>query len=184
MKTLINQAKGKNNLLLFEFDKSVLAWWNKGSAAAKISFLSAIVVGFLSHLFVYTGRYYGRDDMNRITRPIGPVRTGRWFNGVITFLLADNYVLPLVYGMLVAVFLATAAFYVCKIFSVSKKMNGVLIGMLLSTFPSIANTNLFLYETATYHFSVLLAVLAVYLAIRYKYGFLVGSVLAMLTLAT
>lgn len=62
-----------NKLMTFEVDGAISKWWKNESASAKVSFLSALIVGFISHLFVYTGRYYGRDDMGIIKRHIGPV---------------------------------------------------------------------------------------------------------------
>lgn len=166
----------------FELDNLVLKWWNRSSAAERLSFISAFIIGFLSHLFVYTGRYYGRDDMGFIFRSYPMVGTGRWFNDIINKLNL-GYVIPLTSGIFVTLFLALSAYYVCKLFQIRKKSSAVLIAGLMTTFPSIANTNLFLYETPNYHFAVFLAVFAVYVTAKYKFGFLVGGVCGMLTLA-
>lgn len=166
----------------FELDKSVSNWWKHESAAAKAAFLSALIIGFISHLFVYTGRYFGRDDMGMIYRLYPMVGTGRWFNTIISK-LSYGYIIPLVSGILVSFFLAAAAFFICKIFNIHKKFNAVLAAGLLSAFPSIANTNLFLYDAPNYQFAVMLGAVAVYMTIKLRFGFLPGAVLAMLTLA-
>ena len=168
----------------FEVDTHISRWWRNESASAKVSFVVALTLGFISHLFVYTGRYYGHDDMGIIMSGIGPVDTGRWFNGRIIVNITNGFVLPLVYGLMIALFLAASAFFVCKMFDIKRKWNAALIGLLLSTFPSIANTNLFLYESAGYHLAVLLAVLAVYMTVRHGWGFIIGAILSVLVLAT
>ena len=91
--------------------------------------------------------------------------------------------MPLIIGLLVTLFLSLTAFYTCKIFNIEKKINAILIGSLLTTFPSIAFTNLYLWDSANYHFGVILAILAVYVTIRYKLGFIMGAVFLMFTLA-
>jgi len=91
--------------------------------------------------------------------------------------------MPLIVGMFVTLFLSLSAFYICKIFNINKKISAILISALLTTFPSIAFTNLFLYDSANYHFGVFLAVFAVYVTLRYKFGFLIGAILLMFTLA-
>ena len=171
-------------LCFFRFDigEAVLDFWEDQHAAAKTAFMSACIIGFVSHIFVYTGRFYGRDDMGIIRRMEPMVGTGRWFTTFITN-LSYGYILPLVSGVLVTFFLAVSAFYVCKLFKIQKKLNAVLIAGLMSTFPSIANTNLFLYDTSNYHFGAMLAVLAVYVTAKFKYGFFAGAFLSMLTLA-
>ncbi|MDR0221014.1 MAG: glucosyltransferase domain-containing protein [Lachnospiraceae bacterium] len=171
--------KAKN----FDVAKMARTWWQGKPPAAKTAFLAALLAGYVSHLFVYTGRYFGMDDMGRIQDEIGPVGTGRWFNGWIISVLTQYYVLPMVSGILVSFFLAVAALYICTVLGINKKSNAVLAGILLSTFPSIANTNIYLTYTIDYHFAVLLAVLAVYITLKYKFGYLAGAVLAMLTLA-
>lgn len=171
-----------NKIKTFEINKAVTNWWSNAPETARFAFFSALIIGFVSHLFVYTGRYYGLDDMGIIRRLGSTVSSGRWFNTVITG-LSYGYILPLISGVFVTLFLAVSAFYVCKLFYIQKKFNAILISGLLSTFPSIANTNLFLYDTSNYHFAVLLGILAVYVTVKFKFGFLPGSIFAMLTLA-
>ena len=181
-KTIVVVKKFIAKMKMFEIVATVSKWWGNQPKPAKTAFFSALIVGFVSHLFVYTGRYYGRDDMGMIYRASDFVMTGRWFRKINELTL--GYILPLVIGLLVAFFLAVGAFYLCKLFRVKKKMNAFLIAGLLTTFPSIANTNLFLYDTANYHFVVMLGILAVYLTVKYKAGFVIGGIFIMVILAT
>ena len=166
----------------FEIDTFIGNWYQNQSKSAKTAFLSAFIIGFVSHLFIYTGRYFGDHDPGLYWRTNPTIQTGRWFNKVIN-VLSYGYIMPMIVGIFVTLFLALSAFYICKIFSIEKKINAILIAALLTTFPSIAFTNLFLYDSANYHFGVFLAVLAVFVTIKYKLGFALGAILLMLTLA-
>jgi len=174
--------KHLKKLITLEIDILFPIWYQNQPKAAKMAFISAFLIGFISHLFVYTGRYFGNHDLGRHWHEIPTVQTGRWFNVFITQ-LSYGYVMPLIVGIFVTLFLSLSAFYVCKLFNIGKKINAILIGALLTTFPSVAFTNLFLYDSANYHFGVILAVLAVYVTIRFKFGFVLGGILLMLTLA-
>jgi hypothetical protein len=165
-----------------EIDRILPLWWKRQPQIAKISFFSALVMGFFSHLFVYAGRYYGDHDMGMVLRSAPYAAKGRWLNTIINQ-LSFGYVVPYTSGIFVSLFLAISAFYICKLFAVQNKMNAFLIGTLLATFPTISVTNLFIYDSPNYHFGVLLAVIAVYITVKYKFGFLISTFLLMCALA-
>ena len=167
--------------LSFNITAAAARWWQGQPDMAKIAFYAALLIGFFSHLFIYTSRYYGWEDAGRITYTNSMVVQGRWLNAIINR-LSFGYVLPLTAGIFVSVFLAAAAFFVITILDIRKKSSAILCAALLATFPSIAATNLYLYDTPSYHFGVLLSVLAVYLAQKWRYGFLPAAVLLMCSL--
>ncbi len=162
-----------SKLKTFDVVGTISNWWNKESAPTKSAFFTSLIVGFISHIFVYTGRYYGRDDMGTIYRTFPRIGVGRWFNSVMN-ILSYGYVMPLVYGIMTTFFLAVGASYICKLYNVQKKLSAVMIAGLVSTFPSIANTNLFPKDAPNYHFAVMLGIIAVYITFRYKFGCVVG----------
>ena len=161
--------------------------WRGESPAAKAAFIWALIVGFISHLFIYTGRYFGDHDMGMIS-VVGQIHGdymhghGRWLSAIMTH-VNYTYILPLLSGLYVSLFLAVAAFFVCKIFNIRARISAVLVGILMVTFPSISNTNLLLYDTANYHLAALFAVLAVYVTMKYRFGFIAGGLLLMCCLA-
>ena len=171
-----------NHLKNFEIEGLLSKWYRKQPKAAKVALLSGFIIGFISHLFVYTGLYFGNHYPGMHFRVYTARQTGRWFNSVIN-VISYGYIMPLIVGIFVTLFLSLSAFYICKIYNIKKKINAILISALLTTFPSIAFTNLFLYDSANYHLGVFLAVFAVYVTLRYKFGFLIGAILLMFTLA-
>jgi len=165
-----------------DIDKTLSKWWGNQLQTSKVAFFSTLIVGFFSHLFVYTGRYFGDHDMGMVLRPHPNVASGRWLSTIINQ-ISFGYVIPYTSGIFVSLFLAISAFYICNLFKINSKMNSFLIGSLLATFPTISVTNLFLYDSPNYHFGVLLAVIAVYITTKYKFGLLIGAFLLMCTLA-
>ena len=183
----LNAVKNKSiaalrTALSIDIFKLMPQWWRGESKAAKAAFYAALIIGFVSHLFIYTGRYFGNHDLAMITNNSPVYASGRWLNRIVS-LLDYSYLMPLIHGALVTLFLATAAFHVCKIFQIEKKANAIIMALLMVTFPSIAVTNLFLIETASYHLAALLAVCAIYVTMRFGRGFIAGALLLMCTLA-
>ena len=171
-----------DNVKSFDVAAVVSNWWSNELITAKISFISALIIGFLTHIFFYTGRYFGNHDIGSILMRPNSVSNGRWFNKAIEE-LSYGYLIPLTSGLFITLSLAVSAFYICKIFNVKRKINAVIVAAFLTTFPAIANANLFFDYTTTIHFGVMLSVLAVYLTIRFKLGFFAGAVLLMFALA-
>lgn len=171
-----------SELLNFSIGNYFEKYWSSWTQTEKLSFFLSFIVGFLSHSFIYLNRLYGNHDVGMISRNYAVVQSGRWFNNFINF-LNQGYILPVSIGIFNHLFLAFATVYVLKIFNVQKKGTGFLIASLMTTYPSVAVTNLFLYDAANYNFAILLAVLSVYYTIKYKMGYLFGAISLMLTLA-
>jgi len=170
------------SIFTFEADKALLNWWAGESAAAKTAFFSALIIGFSTNIFVYSGRFFGDHDFGTVLRANPMIGSGRWLSTIVNQ-VSYGYVLPLTSGIFVSLFLACAAFLFIKLFNVRNKVSAFTIAGLMATFPSIAVTNLYLYDTPNYHFAVVLAVLAVYLTVRFRMGFFLGALLLMCVLA-
>ena len=166
----------------FDIYEVIPKWWNNEQKSAKVAFLSALVIGFVTHIFIYTGRYYGNHDIGMVTHTAPTIANGRWLN---TLMLELNlgYVLPLMTGIFITFFFAVSAFLICKLLEIEKSLNGFLIGAILTTFPSISNTNLYLNNTLDFHFGAMVAVIAAYITVKYRRLFWLGSILMMCSLA-
>ena len=171
-----------NKIKTFNIYERIPKWWNNEPKPARVAFVSALLIGFITHLFVYSGRYYGNHDIGMIRHTEATVQNARWLNTLIIN-LNFGYVLPLMTGLLVTFFLAVSVFYICKLLEIEKTLNGVLIAAVLTTFPSIANTNLYLNNTLDFHFGAMLAVIGAYIVIKYRRFSWAGAILLMCSLA-
>ncbi|MCL2356004.1 MAG: glucosyltransferase domain-containing protein [Defluviitaleaceae bacterium] len=156
--------------------------WNAQLPAWKAGFFSALIIGFITHLFIYTNRLINEDDLQLIIATCHNVGSGRWFNNVINN-INYQFMLPVAVGLFQLAFLAVSVFLVCKVFEVTRKFSAFLIAGLMCTFPAIAYTNGYLIEGAGYYFAAMLSVAGFYITLKYKFGFLPGGLLLMLTMA-
>ena len=84
--------------------------------------------------------------------------------------------------VLVIIILAIISLLICDIFKIKNKKNMILISLIISTFPSLALSFSYLFMVEIYMTSLLLAVLAVWLSTKWKYGFIPGSLCIALSL--
>ena len=168
-------------VMAFDLEQSVKSWLNAQSLESIFAFWSAFVLGFITHIYVFTNRFMNEDDV--AIRYVGAnVASGRWFNGIIRYVTFE-LTPPAAIGFLQILFIALSAFLVVKAFNVSGRVSAFLIGGLMVTFPSIAHTNGYLYEAGGYYFASLLAVAAFYLTKKYKFGFVLAGFMIMLSMS-
>ncbi|MCL2525482.1 MAG: glucosyltransferase domain-containing protein [Coriobacteriia bacterium] len=166
----------------FDLGAELINWWIGESPAAKHSFLAALIIGFVTNIFVYSSLIFGDHSIAMPRRTGHMVGAGRWI-GEIAIQLSYSYLMPAIIGIFATVSLAAVAFLFCKIFDIREKISAFLIALIISTYPTVAIANVFQFTSANVHLGAALAVLAVYLAKKYKYGFLIGAVLLMIAIA-
>ncbi len=130
--------------------------------------------GFFAHLFAFTNIIPNSDGISRVFDAQQMTVSGRWF---LHYASAWNgYVqAPAVIGFFALLFLALAAGLTASLLRIRSLGLSALCGALLSVFPSVAYTFLYLFTASAYCFGILLAVLSVWLVSRYKYGFLFAA---------
>lgn len=94
-----------------------------------------------------------------------------------------SYSVPALNGVVGIVFLALSACVIVSLLGLRTHTASALIGIAMVTFPSVVSSNMFMFTTAEYDFAVLLAVLAVYFTLKYRFGFIGGCLLMVLSLA-
>lgn len=154
---------------------SALERWKAIPAAMKAAFLCCFVGGFFAHLFAFTNIIPNADGLSRVSDAQQMTISGRWFLHYAT-MWNGYFQSPAVIGFLALVFLSLAAVLVVKLFRVQSPLLGGLCGLLMSVFPSVAFTFLYMFTASAYFFGMLLAVVAVYLAARYRFGFLFAAI--------
>lgn len=134
------------------------------SAMQKISFVSAIVAGFLAHGYGMANNYIYHDatilDGLGITFGIGRWSLG--FAGMLNDLVLGNFNLPFINVVISILFIALSSILVVDILRINKKFTAIFTGSLMAVYPVV--TSSFAYNfTATYYFLALyLVCMAVY----------------------
>lgn len=140
----------------------------------KAAFIACFFIGLLTHMPVLLSDIPNHDGLASMYSDQNNVVAGRWFLTVACG-ISSYYTLPWVIGVLGLSYLSVAAAALCELLEVRKTWAAALCGALLSAFPAIASTFAYMYTMDGYMMALLLAVLAVLLVKKYRFGFLPGA---------
>ncbi len=155
--------------------------WNKVTPDMRFVFLSTLIMGLITHLFVFTNKLINMDDLYWGYDNKG-MQIGRWFVWLTTQITSDNYSMPWVIGFMSLVFISISTCLIVSIFDIRSRLNMLLIGGLMVTFLSVGSTFSYMFTAAAYFFSLMLSVWSVWLARKYRLGFIWGGVLLVFSL--
>ena len=141
-----------------------------------LPFFSALIVGFLTHMYVFVNKFPNSDAMTNFHFNQNMVTSGRWFL-MPACAISSYYDLNWIIGVLSVLYLSVAAVLLTRFFEVKTRIGRILIPALLVTFPAVTSTAAYLYTMDGYMIAVILAILAPLLTKKYKWGFLPGGVL-------
>lgn len=150
----------------------------------RTAWLAAMCCGLVTHGFALVTVLHNNDDIAQQPYGYGTgISSGRWFLTVLGDFLRENgfdYNLPLVNGLLFLFLVAVSAAVAVSALRVQRRSSAALMGMLFAVFPSVAGTMFFRYTVVYYGISLVLAVLAVWVLEKSRYGFaLCGVCLAL-----
>lgn len=143
--------------------------------------LAALCYGLLVHSFAFFNILNNYDNIAAQPGGYGIGSTlGRWMLdilGLTASKLGLDYNLPVVNGVLYILLIALTAASVVSVLRLRSRVSAVLIGMLFAAFPTVTATMIYRYTVVFYGISALLAVLAVGVSRRWRWGWLPGAVL-------
>lgn len=136
----------------------------------KFPFLAALAIGLCTHFFAMTHNLLTYDSLWNIYSDQNMISSGRQF---LTFAcgVSSFYNLPWVNGLLALIYLALTTCAVVYVFDVNDKLSMFLIAGILVTFPSVTATFCYAFTVDGYMLGLFMAVMAYYLATKYKWGF-------------
>ena len=138
----------------------------------KLTIYSGIIFTFITHFYHFTKRLANEDDLSYLLFGDNAITSGRWNSGT---LFTTTLMSPAVKFLFVIIVITLCSLLICDIFKIKSKTNKVLIPLILSTFPTLALSFSYLFMVEVYMVSLLLAVFAVWVTIKFKYGFILGS---------
>lgn len=142
----------------------------------KITFLSVIVIGLITHSYMFLNNFLSADSMWSLYADQNMITSGRWFL-TIACGISSYYQLPWVIGILSLVWIGIAAVFLIEIFEIKNKENQILIAGILVTFPALVSTYSYLYTADGYMFAVMLVCISVYLLKKYRFGFIPAGII-------
>lgn len=152
----------------------------------RITIISTFVFGLLAHGYMFLNKFSFLDDVVSLTSVGATYTSGRWFlailEKIVSFFFYGTYSVPWFIGILSLCMVACIGVLIVNIFDIKHDISCAVIGGLLITFPSMTGLYSFMFTSGYYVFSILLSVLAVWLAKRSKHRVL-GIVIAVLCIA-
>ena len=144
------------------------------SRAVRAALLCCFAAGFFGHLFAITNLIPNPDGITRVYDAQQMTVSGRWFLHYAS--LWHGYIqAPALIGFFALLFLSCSAALTVSLLRVRSVPVAGLCGVMMALFPSVAYTFLYLFTASAYCFGLLLAVLAVWLAARFRFGWLFAA---------
>ncbi len=154
--------------------------WRRISQPFRLAFVSAAVIGLITHLYLFTNLLLNHDSNNSIFTDNNVLSSGRWSAELLS-VFSTNFQLPVVIGLISVVMLALTAGLTVRILGLTNRVNIVLVSALLVTFPSVACIFAYLFTADAYFIALFLSALSVYCAKMYRWGW--AAAVALLTVA-
>ena len=146
----------------------------------KVCFLSAIVIGLVTHLYKITNWLPNWDSLVFRYDAQNMLSMGRWFLPVASG-ISSFYDLPWLTGLMAILFHALGAVAIVEIFKVKKAVTACLIGATVVSFPTVTSVMMYNYVADAYALSFLFAVLAALFLTKEKPKYLISVILIALS---
>ena len=148
----------------WSIEDGILKLKEKLLVAEKNAFISALVVGFITHSFIFYNKISYADD-SRFYFGLGTTYpSGRWALGLIGALKEwiglQNYSSSLINGMVSLLLLASFSLLIVRVLKIEKSVDGALIGAYIVTFPVVTSTFAYMFTAPYYFWAALLMALA------------------------
>lgn len=137
------------------------AWGMRQFKENKLPLLSAILFGLLAYTFAFTNKLVNHDEVGQLFGKGATVSSGRWGLGALDSIF-PNYSMPWIYGIITILLIAVAICIIIRIFAIRHKLLQVLMAGSIMVFPSLIGLFGYMFTSASYAVSFLLAVLAVW----------------------
>jgi len=138
------------------------AWAADALKANKLPFVSALVFGFLAHMYAFTNKLLNADEISALFSKGATVQSGRWGLGLTSYIFPDLS-MPWIYGLISVLLLAVAICITVNIFKIKSPVLKVLVSAAIICFPAVMGNFCFMFTSAAYALAIFMAVAAVYL---------------------
>jgi len=158
--------------------------WRKIPRYIKITFFSTMIIGLVTHMYMLTNKIPCNDDVLQLVDSLSYLASsGRWFL-TVPAAISSEFSMPWVNGLLTVFYVAVAACFTASMLKVRKTLYCVLLGAVMVTFPPLTDTIPYMQCVDAYLFAMMLCCIGIYLAQKYKWGFLPAIPLIVCSLAT
>ena len=140
------------------------------------------IFGLAAHAYMYFQDAFSNDSLNEFNGQQyihWKIQLGRFLVPVYRLFTRSDLTLPWLIGLISLLWTSLSVFVTTKIFDVrSKTLTALIAGIFVTNITVTATTATYIHDLDVNMLALLLAVLSVYLWQRYKWGHLLGAVLA------
>lgn len=148
----------------------------KISPSVKLSFLTAFILGVITHLYLFTNLLLNHDSIIGLVTENEHTVLGRWALRYLSELSTD-YQLPVVIGILSILALAITSVLTVRILNLSHPVSIILVSGFIVTSPIAAAIFSYLFTVDAYFIALSFNAVGVYLTKKYRWGWIASIVL-------
>ena len=156
------------------FDQQGRRLWERFPAPSRWAFFSCLTTGLLVHLYAFTNTIPNSDGLSRVYDTQQMTISGRWFLHYVSALNSFTQ-MPTIIGLQALGFLGLAAGLLASLLGLESRALAGLSGAVLAAFPCLGYTFLYMFTASDYCLAIFLAVLAVWLTRRWRFGWALGA---------
>ncbi len=137
----------------------------------KYTAMAVLISGICAHGFMFTNKISFHDDIFSLFGCGATIEAGRWALEIIVQVLrytVGKYSMPVWTGVLTLLFIWASACIIIDLLQINNVNHCVLIGSLMTVFPAVTLTYLYMFTAGCYFGALFLSVLAVWLLEKYR----------------
>ncbi|MCL2489264.1 MAG: glucosyltransferase domain-containing protein [Propionibacteriaceae bacterium] len=143
-----------------------------------------LVFGLLIHMYVMVNSFINHDSVAVMAdNRWAYLYNGRWF-GIVPDVLSTNFNLMWVNSLLSILYISLAVALIGACLGIKRTLMSLVLSVIVVSFPTVACGLSYRLDSDVHFLAVLLACLAAWLVLRYRFGFIAAAVVLVLSLAT
>ncbi len=141
-----------------------------------IAFLSAVLIGMIIHMYAILNNFLTNDSMWNLYSDQDMLSSARPLLQYAC-LPTSYYDLHFINGFVALIYLGIASVILVDLFQLKRVTSVILLAACVVGFPSMTSLFCFSFTVDGYALAILLAILSVYVTVKYRLGFLLGAFL-------
>ncbi len=155
--------------------------WSRVPGEIRLTFFASALLGLAVHCYMFVNKLPNHDDILYLFSMDYGTASGRWLLPALSP-LDGPFSTPWLIGLLSVLFLAGTVCFTVSLFRIRRPLACVATAAVMVSFPSVTGTFAYMFTAGPYFFSLMLAALGAYLAVRSRWGTLSGAVVIALSM--
>ncbi len=131
--------------------------------ANAVPFCTTVAAGFAAHMYAFTNKLLNADELTALFSKGGSMESGRWGLDILP-LIFPNVSMPWIYGLISILLLSVSVCLTVRIFEIKSAALQAGLAAVIAAFPALTGTFCYIFTSSSFMLSLLLSVLAVYVA--------------------